>query len=283
MTMESPVAGVDGGGTGIHWAPIIAGAIVAAALALVLHSFALALGLSVSSPAPTWRDASFALVFLSGLYLVLVAVISYGLGGYIAGRLRPTISGAAVEDVDFRDGMHGLLVWGLATLLAGLLAIAALQAAPRLAAPSSGGSAGPAASVAGENVIAFDLDRLFRGERRPQGDMSYTRGEASRILLTVNSHRGMLPEDRAYLVRLVQATTGLAPPEAERRVQDVVTRADENLKRARRSALLIGFMVGVSALLGAAAAWFAACAAGRYRDRREAIPTLFDWSVKHGS
>jgi hypothetical protein len=281
--MESPVAGVDGGGTGIHWAPIIAGAIVAAALALVLHSFALALGLSVSSPAPTWRDASFALVFLSGLYLVLVAVISYGLGGYIAGRLRPTISGAAVEDVDFRDGMHGLLVWGLATLLAGLLAIAALQAAPRLAAPSSGGSAGPAASVAGENVIAFDLDRLFRGERRPQGDMSYTRGEASRILLTVNSHRGMLPEDRAYLVRLVQATTGLAPPEAERRVQDVVTRADENLKRARRSALLIGFMVGVSALLGAAAAWFAACAAGRYRDRREAIPTLFDWSVKHGS
>lgn len=283
MTMESPVAGVDGGGTGIHWAPIIAGAIVAAALALVLHSFALALGLSVSSPAPTWRDASFALVFLSGLYLVLVAVISYGLGGYIAGRLRPTISGAAVEDVDFRDGMHGLLVWGLATLLTGLLAIAALQAAPRLAAPSSGGSAGPAASVAGENVIAFDLDRLFRGERRPQGDMSYTRGEASRILLTVNSHRGMLPEDRAYLVRLVQATTGLAPPEAERRVQDVVTRADENLKRARRSALLIGFMVGVSALLGAAAAWFAACAAGRYRDRREAIPTLFDWSVKHGS
>lgn len=283
MTMESPVAGADGGGTGIHWAPIIAGAIVAAALALVLHSFALALGLSVSSPAPTWRDASFALVFLSGLYLVLVAVISYGLGGYIAGRLRPTISGAAVEDVDFRDGMHGLLVWGLATLLAGLLAIAALQAAPRLAAPSSGGSAGPAASVAGENVIAFDLDRLFRGERRPQGDMSYTRGEASRILLTVNSHRGMLPEDRAYLVRLVQATTGLAPPEAERRVQDVVTRADENLKRARRSALLIGFMVGVSALLGAAAAWFAACAAGRYRDRREAIPTLFDWSVKHGS
>ena len=50
-----------------EWGPIIAGAIAAAALGLVLHAFALAIGLSVSSTAPTWRDASFALVLLSGL------------------------------------------------------------------------------------------------------------------------------------------------------------------------------------------------------------------------
>jgi hypothetical protein len=274
--MESPAMSTATGGTGIHWASIIAGAIAAAALAFVLHSFALALGLSVGSTSPTWRDTSFALVLMSGLYLLLVAVASYGLGGYIAGRLRPAINGGVVEDIDFRDGMHGLLVWALATLLTGLLAFGALQAAPRLLA---GNSAASSTSVAGENIIAFDLDRLFRGERRAQADMNYTRSEAARILLTVNSHRGIQPEDRAYLVRLVQATSGLAPPEAERRVQDVVTRADENLKRARRSAVLIGFMVGVSALLGAAAAWFAACAAGRYCDRRDAIPTLFDWSV----
>src|SRR5438105_4585506 len=52
----------------LTWGPIVAGAIAAAALALVLHASALAIGLSVSSTAPTWRDASFALVLLSGLY-----------------------------------------------------------------------------------------------------------------------------------------------------------------------------------------------------------------------
>ena len=55
----------------VHWGPIIAGALAAAALALVMHSFAAAIGLSVSSTAPTWRDASLALVGLSGLWMTL--------------------------------------------------------------------------------------------------------------------------------------------------------------------------------------------------------------------
>ena len=58
-----------GPGFRLQWGPIIAGAIAAAALAFVLDSFGLAIGLAVSSAAPTWRDTSFALVFLSGLYL----------------------------------------------------------------------------------------------------------------------------------------------------------------------------------------------------------------------
>src|ERR1700733_14875462 len=70
------------------WGAILAGAIAAAALAFVLDSFGLALGLAVSSASPTWRDTSFALVLLSGLYLLLVALASYGLGGCVACRMR---------------------------------------------------------------------------------------------------------------------------------------------------------------------------------------------------
>jgi hypothetical protein len=70
----------------VQWGPIFAGAVAVAALALVLHSFAGAIGVSVSSTAPTWRDASTALILLSGIYLILVALASYGLGGYVAGR-----------------------------------------------------------------------------------------------------------------------------------------------------------------------------------------------------
>jgi hypothetical protein len=49
----------------------------------------------------------------------------------------------------------------------------------------------------------------------------------------------MQPEDRAYLVRLTAAHTGLAPPDAERRVDEVAARAKENITRARRSAVIL--------------------------------------------
>lgn len=261
----------------LQWSTLFAGTAAAAALAFVLHSFALAIGLSVSSTAPTWRDASVALVFLSGLYLLLVALAAYSFGAYVAARLRARLTPATAEEVEFNDGMHGLVVWALATLLTGLLLVAALQAVPRLTAPS-GSSAAAGTSVAGENLIAFDLDRLFRGgERRPAADMTYARAEAARILLTTASHNGMQSDDRAYLVRLVAATTGLSPADADRRVNDVAAQAKADIDRARRSAVILGFMTGAAALVGAAMAWFAACAGGRHRDGREAVPSWLDW------
>ncbi len=273
-TRSAPLA--EGTIVGLDWTPVVAGAFAAAALAFVLHSFAVAIGLSVSSTAPTWRDASFALVLLSGLYILLVALVSCAFGGYLAARLRARLAGAPVEEVEFRDGMHGLVVWALATLLAGLLALAALQPLSRLAAPSTSAT-GPATSTAGENIIAYDLDKLFRGERRPAGDVASLRGEAGRILLTTAGHNGMAADDRAYLVRLVAANTGLTPADADRRVTEVAGSAKADIDRARHSAVLLGFMTGAALLVGAVAAWFAACAGGRHRDGREAVPSYLDW------
>jgi hypothetical protein len=248
----------------VNWGAIIAGALAAAALAFVLNSFAVAIGVGVSSTAPTWRDASLALVALSGLYLVLVALISYGIGGYIAGRMRSRLSGGTPDEIEFRDGVHGAAAWALASLLTALIAFAGAQSLTRLAAPSSG-SAGSSTSVGGENILAYDIDRLFRGTRSDV-NMDYTRAEAGRILLTASSHRGILPEDRTELVRLVTARTGLAQPEAERRVDDVIARARENIARARKSAVILAFSLGAAAVLGLAVAWFAAGEGGKHRD-----------------
>src|SRR6478672_9153682 len=69
-----------------HWTPVILGALVATALSSILLAFGATVGLGISSAAPTWRDASAALWILSGLYLIIQAALSFGLGGYIAGR-----------------------------------------------------------------------------------------------------------------------------------------------------------------------------------------------------
>ena len=141
-------------GLGLSWGPAIAGAIAATALAFVLDSFGVAIGLALSSVSPTWRDTSFALVLLSGLYLVLAALASYGLGGYIAGRMRRQYDPGELPE--FQDGMHGLLVWGIATLLAGLIAAVTLPLLPRTPGVAAA-TPNATSSVPGESLIAFAL------------------------------------------------------------------------------------------------------------------------------
>jgi hypothetical protein len=255
----------------IGWGAIFAGAVAGAGLAVVMDAFGAAVGLAVSSTAPTWRDASFALAFLSGIYLIVTALVSYGVGAYVAARLSP--HGVLVADErELKDGYHGLTVWGLMTVATVILIALAASGLPRLAAPSGSGS-GPAASVAGENIIAFDLDRLFRDQRptRAPVDMTYIRSEAARILLTTSSHRGMLPEDRTYLVRLVERTTGLSVADADARVNQVAATAKQNINRARNSGVILAFMAAAAALIGAIAAWFASIAGGRERDGIEPV------------
>ena len=46
----------------------------------------------------------------------MVATGSFALGGYLAGRVRSTWQ-AADDEVEFRDGTHGLLVWAIGVVL----------------------------------------------------------------------------------------------------------------------------------------------------------------------
>ncbi len=164
MTIVEPVAVIteEERASYMQWGPAVAGALAAAAIAFVLHTFAAAIGLAVSSSSPTWRDSSLMLQLLSGLYLVLAAIVAFGVGGYIAGRMRSPVVGTD-DEIEFRDGSLGIVAWAIAVVLTVLLTSAAASSLTRMTA-SSGDAV---QSVAGENLIAFDLDRLFRADRRP--------------------------------------------------------------------------------------------------------------------
>src|ERR1700712_4462103 len=81
----------------LQWSPILLGAFAATALSFVLVTFGASVGLGVTSAAPTWRDASAALWILSGIYLILQAILSFGLGGYVTGRVRTSVAPGPVE------------------------------------------------------------------------------------------------------------------------------------------------------------------------------------------
>ncbi|MDD1535570.1 MULTISPECIES: hypothetical protein [unclassified Bradyrhizobium] len=249
----------------IQWSSVFAGALAAGAMSFILVGFGVAVGLGVSSASPTWRDASAALALLSGLYLIIQAIISFGFGGYIAGRTtRPAPALATIEDDgERRDGLHGLTAWALAVLagaaLLALLGAAALDRSPMRSSASNVSAAEP--------LLSYELDKLFRAPRRaPNIDLREARAEAGRILMTSSSHSGVSTDDRTYLIQQVAGLTGLQAPDAERRVDALIADSRTAINRARRNSIIVAFSVAAATLIGAAVAWAAAVAGGRHRD-----------------
>ena len=260
----------------LHWTPVILGALVATALSSILLAFGATIGLGISSTAPTWRDASAALWILSGLYLIIQAALSFGVGGYLAGRTSFGLAASDSTEIEHRDGLHGLAAWALAVVLG--VALAALLGSATLT--RSGNNVSSARTSAAEPLLSYELDRLFRPSRRPaNADLSQERSEAGRILLTSSSHSGMSSEDRTYLAQLVAATTGLAGPEAEKRVDGVIASSQSAIAKSRRSSVILAFSVATALLLGAVIAWAAAGIGGRHRDGAP-VP---HWMGVHGS
>ncbi len=256
----------------IFWGPIIAGAVVAAAVSSVLVAFGSAIGLSVVATSSSWRDTSVVLWIVSGLFLVFVALAAFGFGGYIAGRSRPRF---ATTEGDrerlLRDGLNGLMTWALAVVLAGVIAAGAAAFGSALATTSV---------LSGEGVVSYELDRLLRTDQHVgDADWVYRRAESSRILLTAGSHNGVSVEDHTYLTSLVAGVTKIPEPEAIARTDRAISEAHSAITNARKAAILEAFMIGAALLLGAAIAWFAAEEGGRERDAGT-LPT-WNWRLRH--
>jgi hypothetical protein len=91
----------------------------------------------------------------------------------------------------------------------------------------------------------------------------------------------MSARDRDYLVQVVSSRTGLPQAEAQQRVDEAVKEA-QNLEvkarqaadKARKTAVIAGFMAAASLLLALAAACVGASAGGRHRDENTA-PAFF--------
>lgn len=263
----------------IDWRCVIGGAVVAAGISFTLLAFGSGIGLSVMSMAPTWRDSSPWLWLLSGFFLVFVALCAFGFGGYAAGRMRLATRAPAGGEAEFRDAMHGLFMWGLAILISAVLAALAGLTATRAAAPSGGGTAGPAASVVGENILASELDELFRSYRYPPGPtFEYQRAEAARILLKTESRAGVSADDKAYLTKIVALRTGINDAEADDRVNRILAESKNELHKARAAAVMEAFLIAAALLVGAAVAWFSAAEGGR--DRELGRLPVWDWPLR---
>lgn len=280
----------------VSWAAIAAGAVAAAALSLVLIAFGAGLGLLAVSP---WSDSGVSAATFktgSGIYLVIVAVMSSAVGGYLAARLRTKWTGVYTNEVFFRDTAHGFLAWAFATLIS----VTALTSVTAYLANGAAAGSGGAASQATRTVNPADIyvDKLFRISAPAQtaqqaapapsspGDSGaanatpavnnaapaatnpgQTRAEVLRLWTAdFRSDQGLSTADKTYVAQLVAARTGLSQSNAEKRVNDVIIEAKTAADDARKGAAKLSFWLTAAMLFGAFAASLAAVEGGSLRD-----------------
>jgi hypothetical protein len=264
--VESPgIASAESTQSGVSWAAVLAGAAASCALTLLLLSFGAGMGFAVVSPWAGRSVSSSTFEIGTGLYFIVMAMISSALGGYLAGRLRSRWTGLHTTEVAFRDTAHGFLAWAVASIVGAILL--ATPATSILGGALSGATQGAANSAQTSPMNGY-ADMLLRSDNRTdQQSVQDSRGEVVRLLTTSFRERNDVnPADRDYLVKLVSSRTGLSQPDAEKRVNDVITQAKTNLDNARKVAMHTAIWLTLSLFIGAFCAALAAWEGGGTRD-----------------
>jgi hypothetical protein len=252
--------------SGVSWEAVLAGAAASLALTLVLLSFGAGMGFAVVSPWGSSGVSATTFKIGTGLFFIVMAMLSSSIGGYLAGRLRTRWVGIHTSEVQFRDTAHGFLAWAVASVLGAVL----------LASPASsfignaiGGVTQAAAASADSGPLAGYVDTLLRpdnpsaqGQQQPD-----VRPEMVRLFTSdFRAANDVNPTDRTYIAKVVAARTGLSQPDAEKRVNDVVTLAKADLDSARKAAMQTAIWLTLSLFIGAFSATLAAMEGGGLRD-----------------
>jgi hypothetical protein len=273
----------------VEWGAVLAGAVLAAAVSFVLLTFGAAIGLSATSPWPNSGLSAKVVASLAVFWAMAQQIGSIMLGGYVAGRMRSRWHEPGHE-AEFRDGLHGALVWAVAVLISAFLVFM-----------TAGIAASTGADIAGKALVSTTdpmdavLDTMLgptataqaaapgappagpptsarpRVANAATGDG--TRAEASRILASSVASGSITSENRTQLAQLVAQRTGVSQQEAERRVDAAVNSARAAADKARRAAILTGFVTAAGLLLSLAAGWWAAMRGGHHRDT--SVPARF--------
>ncbi len=250
MSTSLPVSTTDG--SYVDWPAIFAGSVIAVAIGMLFAAFGTALGLASITLDGSDQSSTTELV-LTVLWLILTMVAAYLVGGYTAGRMRRRVETATPDELTVRDGVNGLVVWGLGTILsavlisnvisfaantAGTVVAGAGQAAGAVAQAAGtavGGVASGVADVAGAALPdAGEVDPteyLSNQLLRPAqvdpttADAAQLAQQSASIMANVYRTGEISNEDRAYLASAVAARTNLTQPDAAARVDQVIADA----------------------------------------------------------
>ncbi len=230
----------------ISWGAVLAGGVIAAAIAAMHNPLGAASGATTVDAVGRATPGAASLGIGAAVWLVVANTIALAVGGYTAARLSGTADGT--------DGvLHGLAVWAIAFLVSAALLGNLVAGLASTAASTASGVAGGAARGVGSMVSAVAdqaspealIDRAretLRGTGgEPQAMTTEQRGAEITAILANGLANGSLSDaERQRLAALVAAEAGIPEAEAAQRVQaydaEAQRLAREAAERARRAA-----------------------------------------------
>ncbi len=262
----------------VDWGAIIAGTVVAMAISMIFLAFGSAVGLSLASINPTDRASFTAILVAVALWLMWVQLSGLIGGAYVTGRLRKRIGDAQGHEVTMRDGMHGLIMWGLSVVIGTFLA--AWITSQGIVGLSNVGAAAAAATQAD-----YEVERLLRSppadatqQNSSQQKATPAVGAADISKILMRSADFTVDEsDEVYISQIIAARTGLPEAEARSRLDESLTVLSEQAERARRMAIFAAFLSAATLLVGALASWWAATTGGSHRDENIDHSRFYTW------
>jgi hypothetical protein len=272
LRSDAPPGVEESSQSALSWAAIFAGGIGMAALALLLATVGAGVGLATVSPWPGSGVSATTFEIATGIYLIVIAMLSSTVGGYIAGRLRTRWVGVHSDEVLFRDTAHGFLAWAFAAVI-GAAAFGAAATVVTGGAAQGASQGAARASQTSPAPMDYSVDLLLRPGPgtvpvAPQ-DLATTRTEVRDVLVhDLGEGKQVPPEDRAYLAQVVAARTGLNAAEADKKVGAVIDEARAAVDNARKAAAAFSLWLAASMLIGAFSASLAAIEGGQLRDGR---------------
>jgi len=282
----------DSNSSGVSWGAVIAGAFVAAALSLALLALGTGIGMSSISP---WANSGTSAAKVSGaaiVWFVLMQLIAFSIGGYLAGRLRTKWVNVHTHEVYFRDTAHGFLVWAVGTVITAAFLTSAAAAMLGGAAKAGASAAELSATTrsqdgAGQN--GYFVDTLLRSNNAaiatttapspatgastatPAPDNTSARGEVSAIFANALRQGNFPAADKTYLAQMIAARAEISEPDAERRVDDTFAQAQQAADTARKAIAHSMYWMFLALLVGA---FFASLFATIGGDQRDRVPVL---------
>lgn len=245
----------------MSWGAIIAGTLTALVSQLVLNLLGLGIGLSTVDVNGGGGASAKSLSVGAGLWVVVTAIVTYAIGGYVAGRL----SGKPLRST---AGYHGLVTWALTTVVVIAMltsAVGSLVGGTLSAVSGSFGGAGHAVSSAvqavapqvsaqmGGDPMAKIADQLKAKANQPENAAAANDAVAA-VKSALSSDPAQREQANEQAAQAVAKMTGVPVEQARTQVQGYEQQYDQLVATAKQKAAEAADATAAAASKGALAA-----------------------------
>jgi hypothetical protein len=166
--MTSPQGAWGATWSGVSWGAVIAGALTAIAVSFIVISLGSGIGMELVSPySYSSSPSASTMTVIGAVWLVFAQAVGFATGGYVAGRIRRSPAALHTDEVKFRDGANGLVVWAIGVVITFFVLVTVVGKIGSATGSAAAGVGATAVGIAGTTSQSPSVDYFSDTLLRP--------------------------------------------------------------------------------------------------------------------